>query len=86
MKFVRVGTLERSLEPGVHIFTSTKMPWVKLDDGGVPIVREYYDREKVWSKESLERGKLLATKIMVWYAKQKEDTEAARDMKKHDGN
>lgn len=77
MKFVRVGTLERALAPGVHIFTSTKMPWVKLDDEGVPVMKEYYDREKVWSKESLERRKLLAPKIMAWCEKQKEAAGAA---------
>ncbi len=56
IRFVRVGTLEEPdrLPPDIHIFTSSKQPWVKLDDGK-PVVAEYYDRQKYWPAESLER-------------------------------
>jgi len=58
--FVRVGTLDEPdrLPPDIHIYTSTKQPWVVLPPG-VPAVPEYYDRNKYWPKESLERRDAL---------------------------
>ena len=49
VKFVRVGTLAEPwhFPPDIHIFTSTKQPWVMLPPS-VPAVPEYYDREKHW--------------------------------------
>ncbi len=54
--FVRVGTLDAGHEiaPDVHIFTSTKQPWVVLGKG-VPVKKEYYDQRKLWPEASLER-------------------------------
>jgi hypothetical protein len=54
-RFMRVGTLDQAfrLAPDVHIFTSTKQPWVNL--GNAPAVLEYYNREQIWSQESLQR-------------------------------
>ena len=54
--FVRVGTLDNpdALPPDIHIFTASKQPWVVLP-AGTPAVPEYYDREKYWPRESLER-------------------------------
>jgi hypothetical protein len=56
LRFVRAGTLDdpASVEPDVHIYTRSKVPWVALPDG-VPAFRSYYDTEKVWSAASLER-------------------------------
>lgn len=56
IRFVRVGTLEEPdrLPPDIHIFTSSKQPWVVLPPG-VPAVAEYYDRSQYWPHESLER-------------------------------
>lgn len=56
LRFVRAGTLDdpASVEPDVHIYTRSKVPWVTLPDG-VPAFRSYYDTEKVWSAASLER-------------------------------
>ena len=56
--FVRVGTLDNpdALPPDIHIFTASKQPWVVLPPG-TPAVPEYYDREKYWPRESLERRK-----------------------------
>jgi hypothetical protein len=56
IRFVRVGTL---LEPGrvppdVHIFTSTKLPWVTLA-GDIPVFEEYYSSREQWPAASLER-------------------------------
>jgi hypothetical protein len=56
VRFVRVGTLDDPdrCPPDVHIFTASKQPWVVLPPGALAFP-EYYDREKVWPKESLAR-------------------------------
>ena len=55
-RFVRVGTLETpgAFPPDVHIFTSTKLPWVVLSDGA-PVFEGYYRRSQVWSETSRAR-------------------------------
>ena len=62
--FVRVGTLDQPdlLPPDIHIFTSTKQPWVSLA-GDTPAMPEYYDRDKHWPKESLARRETLLAKL-----------------------
>ncbi len=54
--FVRVGTLDQPdlLPPQVHIFTSSKQPWVILP-AGVAAVPEFYDRKALWPAASLAR-------------------------------
>jgi len=55
--FVRAGTLDRpeAVEPDVHIFTRSKLPWVVLP-AGVPAFESMYgDFASVWSAESLAR-------------------------------
>ncbi|MEM7662538.1 MAG: GFA family protein [Pseudomonadota bacterium] len=56
--FVRVGTLDdaASIEPDIHIFTSTKLPWVVIPDGANQ-VDEYYRRSANWPTESVTRYK-----------------------------
>ncbi|HVO87953.1 MAG TPA: GFA family protein [Casimicrobiaceae bacterium] len=64
MRFVRVGTLDDPdrLPPDIHIFTSTKQPWVVLPPD-TPAVPEYYDRNKYWREDSPRRREaLLATR------------------------
>ncbi|MCA3264056.1 MAG: GFA family protein [Telmatospirillum sp.] len=58
--FVRVGTLDEPdrLPPDIHIFTSSKQPWVVLP-ADTPAMDEYYDREKYWPAESLARRRAL---------------------------
>jgi hypothetical protein len=58
--FVRVGTLDEPdrLPPDIHIFTSTKQPWVVLPPG-VPAVAEYYKASECWPAESLARRAAL---------------------------
>jgi hypothetical protein len=58
--FVRVGTLEAParLPPDIHIFTSTKLPWLALP-AGVPAVPEFYSPPEVWPADSLERWRAL---------------------------
>ncbi|MEP6881518.1 MAG: GFA family protein [Dokdonella sp.] len=56
LSFIRVGTLDDpdQLPPDIHIFTSTKQPWVVLPEG-VPVMQAYYDRQQHWPAESLAR-------------------------------
>ena len=58
--FVRVGTLDEPdrLAPDIHIFTSSKQPWIVLPPG-IPAVEEYYDRNEYWPEESLARHRAL---------------------------
>jgi hypothetical protein len=60
VKFMRVGTLDEpdSFPPDIHIFTSSKQPWVVLPQG-IPSVPEYYDRRKYWPPESIGRREAL---------------------------
>lgn len=56
MSFLRVGTLDEPgrLPPDIHIYVSSKQPWVVLPEG-VPAVPEYYDRKRHWPEESAAR-------------------------------
>ncbi len=55
-RFVRVGTLDEpgTFPPDIHIYTSTKLPWVVLP-ADVRAVPEFYDPKAVWSVESQAR-------------------------------
>jgi hypothetical protein len=61
--FIRVGTLENPdiAPPDIHIYTSTKQPWVVLPQGAL-VVPEYYDSSKVWPAESLARRARVMTR------------------------
>jgi hypothetical protein len=56
VRFIRVGTLDdaAAFPPDVHIFTTTKQPWVVIPQG-MRAVPEYYKAAEIWPKESLER-------------------------------
>jgi hypothetical protein len=56
IRFVRVGSLDNAalFPPDIHIFTSTKQPWVRLE-AGTPTVAEYYRRSEHWPDSSIER-------------------------------
>lgn len=60
LRFVRVGTLDDPdrCPPDIHIFTSSKQPWVVLPQG-TPAAAEYYDRNEYWPSESLARRRAL---------------------------
>ena len=64
VRFIRVGTLDDpgSMPPDVHIYTSSKQPWVILPPG-VPAVADYYVTEEVWSADSLERRAALIDSV-----------------------
>ena len=59
LRFVRVGTLDdpAALPPDVHIFTRSKLPWVRLPEN-VHSYEVYYDTKKLWPAESLERRRV----------------------------
>ena len=54
--FVRAGTLEvpSSVQPDVHIYVRSKLPWVTLP-ASVPAFEAFYDVKSVWPAESLTR-------------------------------
>ena len=58
--FVRVSTLDapHAIVPDVHIFTRSKVPWVKLP-AGARAFKVYYDRFQEWPKASLARREKL---------------------------
>ena len=43
-----------SIEPDVHIFTRSKLGWVRLPEA-VPAFEIYYDTKSLWPAASLER-------------------------------
>jgi len=59
-RFVRVGTLDDPalLPPDIHIYTSTKLPWVTLPKDR-PAMPEYYNLKEYWPAESIERRRIL---------------------------
>ena len=63
VRFVRVGTLDDpdACPPDIHIFTSSKQPWVTLPPGARN-VPEFYNPKEVWSPESLERRRIMREK------------------------
>ena len=60
LRFVRVGTLDQpaALTPDVHIYTRSKLPWVRLPEG-VPAFDAYYDMKALWPAASLERRRAI---------------------------
>lgn len=60
LRFVRVGTLDLpgEIEPDIHIYTRSKLPWVRLPDESLA-VEAYYDSAAAWPPESLDRRKAL---------------------------
>ena len=64
MRFVRVGSLDEPdrCPPEIHIFTSSKQPWVVLPPGP-PVFAEYYSSAEVWPKEMLERRAAVMAKM-----------------------
>ena len=54
--FVRAGTLDNpdAVMPDVHIFTRSKLPWLRLPEGALAF-ETAYSIENVWPAESKER-------------------------------
>ena len=68
-KVLRVGTLDDPdrFPPLVHVYVTSKQPWVQIPTD-VPQFTEFYDVEKVWSRESLERRRAILPQIENWQA------------------
>ena len=64
LSFVRVGTQYEPdrLPPDIHIFTSSKQPWVILP-AGTPALAEYYDAKQYWPADSLARREALRARL-----------------------
>jgi len=60
VRFVRVGTTDNPSEcpPDIHIFTSSKLPWVTFPPGA-RVVAEFYNLDEVWSDEAKERRRIM---------------------------
>ena len=58
LRYVRVGTLDNpgDCPPDMHIFISSKLPWVTLSDE-VPVYENFYDMPGAWPEEAQERWK-----------------------------
>ena len=58
--FVRAGTLDvpSSVQPDVHIYVRSKLPWVTLPPS-VPAVDVYYDTKALWPAGSFARLQAL---------------------------
>ena len=64
IRFIRVGTLDNPelLPPDVHIFTTTKQPWVNLSQEKL-VVDVFYDFNIVWSVENNKKRKALLAQL-----------------------
>ena len=49
IRFIRAGTLDApgSITPDLHIYTSTRLPWVRLPEGARAFA-EFYDPREEW--------------------------------------
>lgn len=56
VRFVRVATLDtpHAIEPDVHIFTRSKVPWVRIPEGQRAF-EIFYDMKQEWPPESMAR-------------------------------
>ena len=63
VRFVRVGTMDNPdlCPPDIHIFTSSKQPWVTLAPNA-KAVPKFYDFDTVWPVESRERLRAMRAK------------------------
>ena len=60
VRFVRAGTLDdpSAVQPDVHIYTRSKVPWVVLPES-VPAFEVYYEMKELWPAASLQRLEAL---------------------------
>jgi hypothetical protein len=60
LRFVRVGTLDEpaALPPNAHIFTRSRLPWVRPDDTA-PAFDIYYEMATLWPADSLARRRAI---------------------------
>lgn len=60
IRFVRGGTLDdpKAVGPDIHIYTRSKLPWVRLPEDA-QAVEAYYSPAEIWPEESFARRKAL---------------------------
>ncbi|MEM7462648.1 MAG: GFA family protein [Pseudomonadota bacterium] len=60
LRHIRIGTLEEPgrCPPDIHIFTSSKMPWVNLSSD-VPVYEEYYNISEIWPQPARDRWRAV---------------------------
>jgi hypothetical protein len=60
LRFVRVGTLDQphAIAPDAHIFTRSKVPWLRLPEGA-PAFEIFYDLKTQWPAASLARREAI---------------------------
>lgn len=60
LRFIRVSTLDRPhhIQPALHIFVRSKVPWIELPKGARAF-DTYYDMQKEWPEESLARRRAI---------------------------
>jgi hypothetical protein len=60
LRFLRVMSLDDhdAIQPAVHIFTRSKLPWVKLPEGARAF-EIYYDMKQEWPEASLARRRAI---------------------------
>lgn len=61
MRFVRVSTLDQphAITPDVHIYTRSKVPWLRLPEGA-RVFEAFYDLKQEWPAEALARREAAA--------------------------
>jgi hypothetical protein len=64
VRFIRVGTLDKpeQLPPDVHIFASSRQPWLVLP-ADARVFDQYYVTPETWSKDSFERRQVLVQNL-----------------------
>lgn len=62
ISFIRVGTLDQGhdIAPDIHIFTTTKQPWVIIPEGSAT-ADEFYSLKEVWPDASRARLRAALT-------------------------
>ena len=60
LRFLRVATLDEphAIQPDVHIYVRSKVPWVRLPEDARAF-EVYYDMQKEWPAESLARRRAI---------------------------
>lgn len=64
VSFIRVATLDApgALTPDVHIYTRSKLPWMRLPEGARAF-EAYYDMNAEWPPDSTARREALKEKV-----------------------
>ncbi|PGH06795.1 hypothetical protein AJ79_06437 [Helicocarpus griseus UAMH5409] len=71
VRFVRAGTLDQAhlVKPDIHIYTCSKVPWLEVKEGDVPVKEGFYDTAEEWPEESLKRRNAFLPLAMEYMRK-----------------